>query len=380
MSSKNFLPFIIFILIIAMTSSCKKEASFLNSHGSLAPDLQVSSASSAARETANESDRELKVMTYNMYSGAEASGIWTSTSQAQLAAEVGKAFTNVQRTAPERIEAIAHQIDIASPDIVGLQEAALWRVGPPLNPAPAETIAYDFLQILLDRLAAKGKHYSAISVQPHLDVELTAVFGTTPPLDVRYTDRSIIIARSDLQTSHFQIEGVNAGAYVTNTVVSLLGMQFTLPKGWVSADIKYRGKTYRFVATHMGGTYEPVNFAQANELLQGPINTTLPVILVGDFNTDAAAVTRSYSLLLNSGLVDVWNSLRSDESGFTWPLSADNPLVILNPSKRLDLIWTRGAISLSGIDMVGEDLTDLTPSGFRPSNHAGLVATLVLKP
>jgi hypothetical protein len=373
MSSKNFLPFIIFILIIVMTSSCKKEAS-------LTPDLEVSSASSATSETANESDRELKVMTYNMYSGAESPGIWNSTSPAGLAAEVGKVFTNVQLTAPERIEAIAHQIDIASPDIVGLQEAALWRIGPPLNPAPAETIASDFLQILLDRLAAKGKHYSAISVQPHVDVELTAVFATSPALDVRYTDRSIIIARSDLQTSRLQIEGVNAGAYVTNTVVSLLGMQFTLPKGWVSADIKYRGKTYRFVDTHMGGTYEPVNFAQANELLQGPINTTLPVILVGDFNTDAAVGSRSYSLLLNSGLVDVWNSLRSGESGFTWPLSADNPLVILNPSKRLDLIWTRGAISLSAIDMVGEDLTDLTPSGFRPSNHAGLVATLVLKP
>ena len=203
MSSKNFLPYIIFILVIAMTSSCKKEAS-------LAPDLQVSSASLATGEATNESDRELKVMTYNMNSGAESSGIWNSTSQAQLAAEVGKAFTRVQVTAPERIEAIAHQIDLASPDIVGLQEAALWRVGPPLNPAPAETIAYDFLQILLDRLAAKGKHYSAISIQPHVDVELTASFATTPPLDVRYTDRSVIIARTDLPTSRFQIEGVNA--------------------------------------------------------------------------------------------------------------------------------------------------------------------------
>jgi endonuclease/exonuclease/phosphatase family metal-dependent hydrolase len=380
MSSKNFLPFIISILIIAMTSSCKKEASFLNSHASSAPNLQESSGSSATWQAANESDRELKVMTYNMYSGAEVSAIWNSRSGAELAIEVGKAFTNVQGTAPERIEAIAHQIDIASPDIVGLQEAALWRVGPPLDPAPAETIASDFLEILLDRLAARGKYYSAISVQSHVDVELTAVFGTTPPLDVRYTDRSVIIARTDLQTSRFQIEGVNMGTYVTNTVVSLLGMQFTLPKGWVSADIKYRGKTYRFVATHMGGTYEAVNFAQANELLQGPINTTLPVILVGDFNTDAAAGTRSYSLLLNSGLADVWGILKPGESGFTWPLSADNPSVILNPSKRLDLIWTRGAISLSGINMIGEDVADLTPSGFRPSNHAGLVATLVLKP
>ncbi|HJS50614.1 MAG TPA: hypothetical protein VJ781_01825, partial [Pyrinomonadaceae bacterium] len=46
------------------------------------------------------------------------------------------------------------------------------------------------------------------------------------------------------------------------------------------------------------------------------------------------------------------------------------PSVLLNPSKRLDLVLTRGAISFSDIDVVGEDIADLTPSGFRPSDHA----------
>lgn len=328
----------------------------------------------------DESDRELKVMTYSMYSGAVIPGILDSRSPAELAAKVGEAFSHVQGNVPERIDAIAHQIATASPDIVGLQEVALWRVGPPLNPAPAQTVAFDFLQILLDRLAAKGKQYSAIRVQTGLDVELTGVFGPTSALDVRYTDRIAIIARTDLQTSRFQIEGVDAGDFATNTQVSLFGTQITLLKGWLSADIKHRGKTYRFVTTHLGALFEPVQIAQANELLQGPTNTTLPVILVGDFNSDAAAGGQSYSLLLNGGLTDVWSSLKPNSSGFTWPLSTEIPSVILNPSKRLDLVLARGAISFSDIDVVGEDITDLTPSGFRPSDHAGLVATLVLEP
>jgi len=330
----------------------------------------------------NESDREIKVMTYSMNSGNSLSGILNSRSPAELAAIVGQIFTRVQAgNPPERIDAIANQIATASPDIVGLQEVALWRVGPPLNPAPAQTVAYDFLQILLDRLAAKGVHYSAISVPTFLDVELTGVFGPTSALDVRYTDRIAIIARTDLQTSRFQIEGSGARNFATNTQVSVLGTQIALLKGWASADVKHRGKTYRFVTTHLGATLgEAVQIAQANELLQGPTNTTLPVILVGDFNSDAAAGGLAYSLLLNGGLTDVWSGLMPNSSGLTFPLSGALPSVILNPTERLDLVLARGAISLSDIDVVGDEIADLTPSGFRPSDHAGLAATLVLEP
>ena len=115
--------------------------------------------------------------------------------------------------------------------------------------------------------------------------------------------------------------------------------------------------------------------------MQGPTNTTLPVILVGDFNSDAAAGGQAYSLLLNGGLTDVWSSLNPNSSGLTFPLSGALPSVILNPTKRLDLVLARGAISFSDIDVVGEEISDLTtPSGFRPSDHAGLIATLVLEP
>jgi hypothetical protein len=80
-------------------------------------------------------------------------------------------------------------------------------------------------------------------------------------------------------------------------------------------------------------------------------------------------------------MTDVWSSLEPNSGGFTWPLSGELPSMLLNPTKRLDLVLARGSISFSDIDVVGEELADLTtPWGFRPSDHAGVVATLVLEP
>jgi hypothetical protein len=69
---------------------------------------------------------------------------------------------------------------------------------------------------------------------------------------------------------------------------------------------------------------------------------------------------------LNAGLTDVWSSLEPNSSGFTWPLSGELPSVLLNPSRQLDLVLARGAISFSDIDVVGEDIADLTHRDFVP--------------
>jgi hypothetical protein len=275
-------------------------------------------------------------MTYTIKSGNTFSRIFSSRSPAELAVTVGVAFTRVQAgNPPERIDAIANQIATTSPDIVGLQEVALWRVGPPLNPAPAETVAYDFLQILLDRLEAKGKHYSAISVPTYLDVELTGVFGPTSALDVRYTDRIAIIARTDLQTSRFQIKGVDAENFATNTQVSVLGTQITLLKGWVSADIQDRAKTYRFVTTHLGGYLKQCRSPRRMNFCRDQRIRRCPSSLLAILTRMQRLEDKLIPCCLNAGLTDVWSSLEPNSSGFTWPLSGELPSVLLNPSRRI---------------------------------------------
>ena len=129
----------------------------------------------------------------------------------------------------------------------------------------------------------------------------------------------------------------------------------------------------------------PVQLAQAMELLGGPGDTTLPVILAGDFNSNAESSDPSqnatYQLLLGAGFTDAWEEAHPNEDVFTWPLYGVSLHPFLTPNERLDLILSRGEIDTVGAEIVGEDqATDLTPSGLLPSDHAGLVVALKLEP
>jgi len=330
---------------------------------------------------ASERNRELKVMTYNMYHGADFFEIFTAPSPDVLVSEVAEAYSDMQAgNVPERIDAIADQIEVGGPVLVGLQEVALWQVGPPFDPAPAETVTYDFLQMLLHELEGRGLHYAPISVQTNLDAELPGVFSATEALDIRFTDRVVILARTDLERSQFKLEGTQAHSFTYNLEVTVLGMPITIYRGWASADVKFRGKTYRFVNAHLESFAPPIQYLQAQELLSVPTNTDLPVILVGDFNSDAEVNETTYQILTGGGFSDVWDVLHPTDPGFTWPLSDEIPSVLLDPTQRLDLILTRGGIRASHADIVGEEVADKTTSGLRPSDQAGVVARLVVEP
>jgi hypothetical protein len=326
-------------------------------------------------------DRNLRVMTYNMYPGAELGDIFAAQSPPEVLLEVAEAYSDMlQGNVPERISAIADQIEDGEPVLVGLQEVALWRIGAPFDPEPATNVTYDFLQMLLDELETRNLHYAPIAIQTNLDAELPGVFGPTEALDIRYTDRVVIIARTDLPESEFKLDETAAQSFATNLNVLVLGSPVTVLRGWTSADVKYRGKSYRFVNTHLESYSELIQQAQADEILRGPAVTQSALILVGDFNSDAEAGGASYEALTGGGLRDVWQELHPTEPGLTWPLSGEIPSDEMMPTQRLDLVLTRGRISFATIDVVGEETADKTPSGFRPSDHAGVVASVVLEP
>lgn len=331
---------------------------------------------------ANESDRKVKVATYNMYPGTEFSGIFTAQSELEVLLEVSEAFADViASNVPERIDEIADQIATNRPDVVGLQEVAIWGIGP-YDPGSSAPITFDFLQMLLDRLADRGASYEAIAIQENLTAELPGLFGPNFPSDlrdVRFTDRVVILARTDLQTSEIKIEATDNGAFVNVIPVSVLGTNLLITRGWASADIKHRGKTYRFLNTHLESFLEVFQILQAQELVVGPANTDLPLIVAGDFNSPAPVGT-AYGVLLSGGLSDAWLTTNAASAGFTWPLSEEDPSALLDPTQRIDLILSRGALTATGSDLLGEEAADLTPSGFRPSDHAGVSASFVLHP
>ncbi len=143
------------------------------------------------------------------------------------------------------------------------------------------------------------------------------------------------------------------------------------------------GHKFRFINTHLEqeGFFDPYQVAQGNEILSGLSNTSLPVILVGDYNSRADGTgTPTYSNLTGAGFTDAWSATHPGELGNTF---GHEPLLLnttVNLTQRLDLVLFRGSPSNSlralDADVVGDGLGDRTPSGLWPSDHAGLMATL----
>ena len=61
---------------------------------------------------------------------------------------------------PSRVDGMAAEIAKARPDLVGLQEVAIWRAVYPPTFSPT---GFDFLELLLDALAARGEHYVVVA-------------------------------------------------------------------------------------------------------------------------------------------------------------------------------------------------------------------------
>jgi len=126
--------------------------------------------------------------------------------------------------------------------------------------------------------------------------------------------------------------------------------------------------------------FAPIQHAQAAELLASATATTLPVVLLGDFNSSADPGgpndTLTYELLQMAGFQDAWSRTNPGEPGYTCCQEADlqNPVSTLDD--RIDLVLTRGAVLPVATDVLGEDAADRTESGLWPSDHAGVAADL----
>ena len=57
-----------------------------------------------------------------------------------------------------------------------------------------------------------------------------------------------------------------AAHYAAATTIPLLSGPFRIDGSWLSVDAKVRGKTFRFVTTHLDPISPVVRAAQANEL------------------------------------------------------------------------------------------------------------------
>jgi endonuclease/exonuclease/phosphatase family metal-dependent hydrolase len=318
----------------------------------------------------------ITVMTYNIYQGTELEHSVAAKTPAEFVVGAAQDFNMMRQTNfAERARAIANEIAATSPDLVGMQEVALWRTGTysSENPrAPAETVEQDFLQMLLDALSARGLHYGVVASVNNFDVQGPALFSFGL-MNVRLTDRDVIIAHLDGRDHGLALSNRQSSNFATNLVIPTALGPVTVLEGWAAIDVKVRGRTMRFITTHLDAFVPQIRLAQASEILAGPANTTLPVLIAGDMNT--TTTTATYAALTGAGFADVWASLERSAPGLTCcqTLPAiDNPTSTLY--ERIDLMLTRGGLDAKRISRVGADPSTRTPSGLWPSDHAGLVA------
>lgn len=353
--------------------------------------LLAASALSACDSTAASFrlDHVLTVMTRNVYPGMAAESIMAAPAD-QIPFAAAVAWGKLEQTNfPERAGRLAAEILAHGPQVVGLQEVALYRVQIPGDLAfggatPATTVAYDFLRILLDTLSAHGAQYVALAGDTTTDVEMpaiTGVDGTGAPtfMDLRYTDRDVILVRADVPHAAAQ-----AGAYQAYIPFDLAGTPIGIHRGWGSVEATIAGTTYRFVNTHLEDLAVEVQVAQATELLALLANESKPVVLTGDFNSDAIhGATPTYGMLKTAGLVDLWDAAHPGEPG----ASCCNAELLDNPAatydQRLDLILVREGAGQAGryvryaqAMLVGTTPAERTAGGLWPSDHAGLLGML----
>jgi endonuclease/exonuclease/phosphatase family metal-dependent hydrolase len=338
----------------------------------------------------------LRVMTRNLYTGTDLFRLLEAdlTRPIQALGVVGdRVLEVVQTNFPERAEALAAEIENADPDLVGLQEAALIRVQVPGdylfgNAEPAHAVLYDFLALLQNALAARGLAYEAAVVLENTDIEIPGLVNLAGVgflwFDVRLTDRDVILVRSGVGVSN-----VTARHYTDVAGFAVDGVGIFLPKGFAAIDATVDGRMYRFVNTHLeveeldGGTIQGL---QAQELIDELAWETLPVVLVGDFNSAPAdPLPQPYPALSQAGYTDLWQLRRgSVEPGLTCCQAAELTNEYSTLSERIDFVFVRndlGELPFSVIGQVEAEVTgdspaDRTPSGLWPSDHAGVAASV----
>jgi endonuclease/exonuclease/phosphatase family metal-dependent hydrolase len=376
--------------------------------GLLAVPLPVVPASAAV-------DKPVAVMTRNIYLGADIQRpIRATAGLTGAAAFVALGNANhvtraiVDRTNfPRRSQLLAAEIAAVKPDLIGLQEVALWRHGPlelPGSGTPgalnATEVDYDYLAILLQDLRRTGVPYKAVVVQQESDVEAPAFLGNpftgtaTDGRDVRLTVRDVILLRA---SSNLRVLDSGGDQYDAKLVLSVAGLPASFVRGHNWVDVAHgSGRSFRFVNTHLEAFSSDLALAQAVELLTGPAGDRgRTTIIACDCNTDplnssvkptdplGTPHNGPYNFITGpGGFTDLWLTWRPANQGWTSGLNetVDEPAP---PSfdHRIDFVLARPApgeqVRVIAGEVTGDESADKDPvTGLWPSDHAGVVLTV----
>ena len=355
---------------------------FRRLHGVLTSVGAVALLAVAIGATAQAATPRVKVMTRNMYIGTDLTPVVQATTFEQFVTETARAFTKVQASdPPERIKALAREIADADPMILGLQEVQLVErdTEAPTNdgPAtPATTVVFDFLELLLDELAAGGTPYTVVTSATNVSAEVPTALG----FDVRATDRDVLLARSNLPADELSWSNAGSANFEATLTFQTVAGPLAFTRGFNAADFTANKRSFRLVNTHLEAFSSFFRNAQAVELLSGVLGDGgTRSVLIGDINSDPGDDgTNAYDIFADAGFADSWTQANPLAGGLTCcfgELLLDTSASVFD--SRIDVVLTRNARSPSDFARVyGTDADNRTPSGRWPSDHAGVSARI----
>ena len=280
----------------------------------------------------------------------------------------------------QRNAQLAKQIALRKPDILALQEASLWRTGITLDNPTIPIV--DEIASLMTALNAAGVPYDLVAVYTGSDLALP---GNHVPV-LRLTDRNALLIRSDLRPPDFHLSDVQSHTYTAAFPFE----PFQITAGWISAMVHTGNKHFRLFTTHLQSPIPgtdaatQVQMAQAQELIHELRNRTDPVVICGDFNSDAGHNhfvddTPTADLIQGAGYDEVWPLMHpASDPGLTWPLYLEDQFAPpsyfapFQPKERIDLFFERGMEDIS-IDRVVTVMPSLSTPPYG-SDHAGVIA------
>lgn len=312
--------------------------------------------------------RKIRVATYNLYLGADVTVVFGVTSPADLEAKARVVLDQVMKTDfPARAEAVAGLVAREHVDLVGLQEVAQWSravVGP--GGEKRTEVWLDFLEELMAALARSGQAYEIHALTANFrggarvkGREELAVLG----------HNAILVRRGS---------GVRVTAELTGDFHRTLDIATGMPDlvlnvarswGWVDAQVD--GRPFRFVNTHLEAWDEQTRTCQRDELLAAVGDPDRPVVVVGDFNATPETVG------MPEQYADAWAVAGGGGEGLTCGQTADLASETPALRTRIDYVWVRGA-EVGDCRVLGDRLGDRTASGLWPSDHAAVVADILL--
>ena len=349
----------------------------------------------------------VKTMTYNASLGSGLSARF-ATSLDEFCDRAGENIREVDATKPKlRMRAIARNILKKKPDLVGLQEVdkILTQTppdnGPLLGGTNATTVRYDYLRLILNRLNKNRKRYRLVTAHKEFEFEIKGNLDgigsgcDDSEIDVRLITGNAILARvgAGVRTSR-----VRQQSYRHQLSFDLLGsIQYPVPRGWESVDARVRGsEKFRFVHTHLEAfdndpqqntmldtTTDPptqtvvgnavVRAIQANELVTGPAKARIPVVLIGDLNSNVPGVkpgdAKAFKRIRAAGF-----KRRSTQEPPSCCIEDEGTGTIADFDHVVDHIMAKPGrkIRLVSSSVVGRT----TVHGLFPSDHAGVFSAL----